>query len=478
MILDQIVRERRKDILRAKKERPLDQFILDLQPSDRDFRSICSPGSFGIIAEFKRRSPSEGPIGQSPDLAETVGLYDRIPHIKALSILTESRHFGGSAEDLRTARQLTAKPLLRKDFIIDEYQVYESRFFGADAILLIARILSPYQISAFARRARQMNMHVLCEIHDEQDLAKVPAGMDIIGINNRDLDSLQIDLGSTASLSAKLKKDYNPVPAVPAGHGKRSVPPLITVTESGIHKRSDLEKVRYHAQAALIGTGILKSGDPEQWFQDLFRPRVKICGITRVDDAQLAAELGADNLGFVMHRKSPRYIDAGEAELIIKQIRARFPDIVFSGVYADEPDDIVLSDLQLASFDYIQSFRDIPSLPRQKQIRTLRVDSDITPLPEHASEYRALLLDTGHPNLAGGTGQRFNWQLIRQLPSDIPYIVAGGIDSNNLTELLDLQVPYIDLSSSLESSPGKKDEDKMRSFFKALNSGQNKAENI
>lgn len=240
MYLDKIIKNKKKEIRKNKKTLPLNKFKPSLKSSDRSFKKAISKG-LNLIAEIKKGSPSKGIINKSFNLEETARIYQKNKHVKAISVLTDYKFFFMAPTCLSTTRKLTKKPILRKDFIIDPYQIYESRLYGADAILLIARILTKNKIKNFIEIAKKYNMNCLVEIHDEKDLKKLPINAEIIGINNRNLDTLKVNLNTTPNLIQKIPKNK------------------IIVSESGFNTKKDIKKVKDKVNAVLIGTSILKS---------------------------------------------------------------------------------------------------------------------------------------------------------------------------------------------------------------------------
>ena len=251
MILGAIVKTKKKEIKEHKKNFPLASFKLFLKKSDRDFKQAISK-KFSLIAEIKKKSPSGGAIRKGFDLNQIARAYQK-SKAAAISVLTDEKYFGGNLVYLRTVHSLTTKPLLRKDFILEKYQIYESRYYGADAVLLIARILTKTKIKNMIIAAKRCNMECLVEIHDEADLKKLPNNVEIIGINNRNLDTLKIDLNTTLNLKKKIQK------------GK------IIVTESGYHTNKEIKRVKNKVNAVLIGTSILKEKDMNKKIDELLR---------------------------------------------------------------------------------------------------------------------------------------------------------------------------------------------------------------
>jgi len=216
----------------------------DLPPL-RNFKAAISvPDRMGIIAEIKFASPSAGAIREKMDVC-TIGRIYEEAGAAAISVLTDSRFFGGNLSDLPLLKKAVSLPILRKDFIIDEIQLRESRFYGADAVLLIARILSRNQLKEMLVFCRELGLTPLTEVHDHEDLEKAyDCGAEVIGINNRDLDSFEVTLRTTLDL-ARL---------VPKGR--------ILVSESGISNKEDMQILKKSGvHAVLVGTSLMKSKD-------------------------------------------------------------------------------------------------------------------------------------------------------------------------------------------------------------------------
>jgi indole-3-glycerol phosphate synthase len=219
---------------------------LSARGEDRPFNEALVRPGLSLIAEFKRRSPSAGDISASAAVADQVSAYER-GGAAALSVLTDERHFGGSLEDLRAARETCDLPILRKDFIVDPYQLYEAAVNGADAVLLIVRALGDRELGAMYEEARGLDLDCLVEVHNAEELERaLEMDADVIGINNRDLDEGSVDVSRT----------YELMPDVPAGK--------TVVAESGISARAELEELeRVGVDAVLIGGALMVAADPE-----------------------------------------------------------------------------------------------------------------------------------------------------------------------------------------------------------------------
>lgn len=247
-VLDRIVEATRQDLRRRRREVPLATLerALAVRADDRPFSEALVRPGVSLIAEHKRRSPSAGPIRDGATVTEVVQAYER-GGAAALSVLTERHHFGGSLDDLREARAASALPILRKDFIVDGYQVYESAVAGADAILLIVAALDAEQLAALYAEARGLDLDVLVEVHDERELASaLEVDADVIGINNRDLTDFSVDVQRTFELLSD----------VPAGK--------TVVSESGFSTRAQLDELeRVGVDAVLVGESLMRADDME-----------------------------------------------------------------------------------------------------------------------------------------------------------------------------------------------------------------------
>jgi indole-3-glycerol phosphate synthase len=220
---------------------------------DRPFNEALVRPGLSLIAEFKRRSPSAGQIApESVDVATQVAAYER-GGAAALSVLTDEPNFGGSLADLRAARAACGMPILRKDFIIDPYQLYEAAVNGADAVLLIVAALGDEDLRSLYQEARSIDLDCLVEVHDAEELERaLEAGAEVLGINNRDLDDMSVDVATT----------YELMPNVPAGK--------TVVAESGISGREELEELeRVGVDAVLIGSALMAVADPEAKVREL-----------------------------------------------------------------------------------------------------------------------------------------------------------------------------------------------------------------
>jgi len=245
-ILDAIVEHKRVEILRRKQKRPLSNLVA-MPGYRRRTNGILLPveGCAGIIAEFKRKSPSRGMINRDADPLEVAGGY-AAAGAAAVSILTDRDFFGGSLRDLRGVReQFPELPLLRKDFIIDPYQLHEASAYGADLVLLIAAILEKGEVADLALEARSLDMQVLFEVHGEEELEKYDPAIGYVGVNNRDLKTFRVDTATSIRLAGRLPRE------------------AVWVSESGISTREDLETLSEAGfRLFLMGERFMREPDP------------------------------------------------------------------------------------------------------------------------------------------------------------------------------------------------------------------------
>jgi indole-3-glycerol phosphate synthase len=256
MILDEIVADKRRAHA-ARKPLSLERLWQDVRtllPARSLNAALRAPGAAAprVIAEFKRRSPSAGPIRPGADAGEIAAAYAEAG-ASALSILTDERFFDGRMQDLQAARAKVALPLLRKDFLLDDRDLLEARLGGADAALLIVRILPRAELAALIRVAAEAGLEVLVEAHTAEEIdAALAAGARIVGVNHRDLDTLAIDL----SLSARARTQVGPV--------------VTLVAESGIQTRADVARMREHgADAILVGESLMRAPEPGRALEEL-----------------------------------------------------------------------------------------------------------------------------------------------------------------------------------------------------------------
>ncbi len=424
--------------------------IETLRPqADRTGRSVASaiarPGA-RFILEIKKASPSAGAIRANADVAAIARGYAGVAD--ALSVLTDGSHFGGSLDDVRTARGHFDGPILAKDFFLDPRQVVEARIAGADAVLVMLSLLDDGAARTMIDEARRLGMDCLVEVHDEPEMARALAlGAPLIGINNRDFRYLSIDLATTERLA-------------------RLAPDRLLVSESGIGSRSDVERLAPQVDGFLIGSSLMRARDPAQAARELIFGRVKLCGLNRPDD--IAAGAAAAFAGFVFVPGTPRHVSAEQAAPLAGQARRR--GMLPVGVFRDAPladisDIATLLNLHAVQLhgreddDYVSALR--RQLPAHCEVWTaVSVGRDSL---DRSGGHR-LLFD----NQDGGSGQGFDWRLLRDHPRLDQALIAGGIGPGNARQAAALGAYAIDAGSALDAAPGLKSAIAIRGLFEAL----------
>ncbi|MDR1860065.1 MAG: indole-3-glycerol phosphate synthase TrpC [Bacteroidales bacterium] len=249
-ILETICTNKRHEVAEQKRITGIEQLKEQLQATSRkkiSFRQALETSATGIIAEFKRKSPSKGWIHRDADIEQVVRGYEA-GGASAVSCLTDEKFFGGSFSDFEKARSaLTRIPLLRKDFIVDEYQLYQSKALGADAVLLIAACLSRDEVQRFVDLAHELDMETLLEIHSESELSHIPPVADVIGINNRDLKTFITDISHTVRLSRLIPAEF------------------VKISESGLSSPDTVIALRREGfRGFLMGENFMKTARPER----------------------------------------------------------------------------------------------------------------------------------------------------------------------------------------------------------------------
>jgi indole-3-glycerol phosphate synthase / phosphoribosylanthranilate isomerase len=469
--LSEIIRAKRRRIESAKKRGDMER-QLERSGKHRLIAALAGQTRPNIIAEFKRRSPSKGSINSESDPATMARIYE-VAGAAAISVLTEEDYFGGSLEDLRQIRGAVRLPLLRKDFIVDEGQLYESAWAGADAVLLIVAAMDDQTLIRLRKVAEdELGMDALVEVHTKHELERaIGCGAHLIGVNNRNLRTFEVSVETSRELA-------------------RAAPADVTlVSESGL-KPADVEELRKAGyRGFLIGERFMRSDDPEGAIREFIgepaslTPRVKICGITNLRDARAAVEAGADMLGFNFYPPSPRFIDPEAAREIIAAVRAdggpEPAGVIMLGVFVNESVENVIRIAERSGLDGIQLHGDETAeyfdelkqhSPQRFAVKVVRSNGtvDVPGLRAYAAD--AFMLDTYDPNLRGGTGRTADWTAAREAARRLPRLfLAGGLTPENVGAAISSVRPYaVDACSALELSPGKKDRARMREFVAAV----------
>ncbi|MFL6539195.1 MAG: bifunctional indole-3-glycerol-phosphate synthase TrpC/phosphoribosylanthranilate isomerase TrpF [Chthoniobacterales bacterium] len=449
--LAQILARRREDV------RELVQAPTTRARSPHRFSSALRRSGTNIIAEFKRASPSLGPIRPDANIEQIVRMYESAG-ARALSILTEPNFFGGSLEDLRQARAITALPILRKDFIVGLRQIDEAAAAGADAILLIVAALSDNELQRFHAHAGELGLDALIEVHTSDEMERaVSSGAKVIGVNNRDLRSFKTSLETSEQLA------------------QLAPPDAMLVTESGIASRADVERLaRCGYRGFLVGESLMRAEDAGASIRRLRgEPLIKICGVTNASDARLCAELGVQMIGLNFSPQSKRCISADDAREVVDAVRPGFPAVKFVGVFVDQELGFVREIARELHLDAVQLHGDeSPEYARDVQapfvIKALRVSDNFS--PDAAADYDcdAILLDGYSPSAHGGMGTRFDWSVASAVKAK-RLILAGGLTTENIRDAVEMVRPYaVDICSGVEDAPGRKSPEKLRRFIRAI----------
>jgi indole-3-glycerol phosphate synthase len=375
--------------------------------------ALSAPG-FGAIAEFKRRSPSAGDINPRARVEDVVPAYEA-GGARAVSVLVDAA-FAGSLDDLRAARATADVPLLAKGFFSTEEHLRELREAGADAALLILRDLDDATAAKLMNAAEDIGLDTIVEAHDEEELGRATRlGARVIGVNARDLGTFHIDRGAQLELVARAPRDR------------------VVVAESAIHTRAQAAAAELAgASAVLVGTSLMRADEPGVKLHELLsRPLVKVCGLTRQEDADAAVEAGADLCGFIFAEGSPR-----RATEVL-----RVPETALSvAVFVGEPED--------RGADLVQLYEPQEGAVRGRDAVLLRDDEPVARVADLPWEGD----DPDHWRTAGGDGR---------------VVLAGRLGPDNVRAAIRAVRPWaVDAASRLESAPGIKDHEKMRAFVR------------
>ena len=429
-----------------------------------------------VVAEFKRRSPSAGTIRSDLSATDIATRYER-GGACAISVLTDEQYFGGSIADLSAIRATTDLPLLRKDFIIDEIQIYEAAAAGADAVLLIVAALDDGTLAKLRTTAEdELGLDALVEVHTSEELrCAVRAGARIIGVNNRDLRTFRTSLETSERLIAEAPPDR------------------IMISESGFKGANDLRRLQTLGfRGFLVGEALMRASDPEAALRDFIAGaefptahsevattersngiQIKICGVTNADDARACVELGADMIGFNFYPASPRYVEPPIVRRIVEALPARTCAI---GVFVDAEPAEIRNVAKIAGIRCVQLHGDTTPEWCSDLSREFRVicalSTDTRFEPEHAAAFPNcdVLVDAYHPELRGGTGHTCDWSAARAAMHYTHFLIlSGGLNAENVGSAIAAVMPdAVDVCSGIESAPGVKDHRALKQFISAV----------
>ena len=443
-VLASIVERKRRDVAAR-----LGGGTFAAQPTQRSLRAALARPGARFIMEVKKASPS----GHRSSVPVEAAVDAYAPVADAISVLTDGPFFGGSLDDLRTARERFDGPILAKDFIVDPGQVAEARAHGADAVLAIMAALSDDEAAAVLAEARRLSMDVLVEVHDETELQRaLRLDARIIGINNRDLKTLRTDLSTTERLAPLVPQDR------------------IIVSESGLGARRDVERLGPLVDAFLVGSSLMSAGDVPQAARLLVFGPVKICGLTMAEDVRLAAAAGATHAGFIFVPGTPRRLGSEAAALVAEACSSGLRAV---GVFRDQQPSDVSATAHALGLDAVQlhgAEDDLGGLranfPPDCEIWAVSAVGDSLDPPRAGAD--RTLFDTRLGASSGGTGRAFDWSRIAGR-ADLPTaFLAGGIGPHNVRAAQKVGAFGLDIGSSIEAAPGRKEPERLRSLFEAL----------
>ncbi|VTY43116.1 bifunctional indole-3-glycerol-phosphate synthase TrpC/phosphoribosylanthranilate isomerase TrpF [Veillonella atypica] len=473
MILDTIVEATKVRVAQEKKvETPeaVKAAALAL-PSDTGFpfEAALRQQDFNFICEVKKASPSKGIISEHFPYLDIAKEYE-VAGAAAISVLTEPDFFKGDKKYLQEIASTVKIPVLRKDFIIDEYQIYQAKVWGASAILLICACLDVPTLTKFRKLADSLGLSSLVEAHDEQEVQMaIDCGARIIGVNNRNLKDFTVDVQNSVRLRNLVQDD------------------VIFVSESGLETPDDIQVLRdNNIGVALMGETFMRSPNKIEKLAYLYgptyyTPKVKMCGISKVDTIPAVVEAKPDYMGLVF-APSKRQVTMEQAKMLVEALYNQCKEqnntvsIKTVGVFVNETLDNLVAIAREANLDAVQLHGDedeafIQSLKERTNVEVwkavqIRSAADAEVWIDSSADM--LLFDAYHKGERGGTGDVFDWSCLDTF--ERPFMLAGGIDSTNVARAIRTVRPYgIDISSGIETN-GVKDDEKIIAFTKIVNS--------
>ncbi|MGX2949496.1 bifunctional indole-3-glycerol-phosphate synthase TrpC/phosphoribosylanthranilate isomerase TrpF [Ursidibacter sp. B-7004-1] len=460
-ILQTIVKDKAQWVAEQSSLFPLAQFQSQITPSDRDFYAAFAKHSHHLpayILECKKASPSKGLIRAEFDLDAIAQVYKY--YATAISVLTDEKYFQGDFRYINQVRQQVTQPILCKDFMLSTYQVYLARYYQADAILLMLSVVDDETYRELSNLAHSLGMGVLTETSNEQEFERALAlKAKIIGVNNRNLHDLSIDMNRIVDL---VKKYRTQIPD-----------DVRLISESGIYSHQQVKTIQPYAQGFLIGSSLMGNADLNNAVRAVIFGENKVCGLTRPQDVQAVYQNGALYGGLIFAENSPRALSLRQAQELVTQAPLRFV-----GVFQNQAVDFVekiAKQLELYAVQLHGSEDDAyiaqlhQKLNGKIQIwRALSIDTHATEFAFSDNPFVACyVLDSKTATQQGGTGQVFNWSLI---PVELKQkaLLAGGINLDNLQQALAQGCLGVDLNSGVESAKGIKDHQKIQQAFKQI----------
>ena len=447
-------------------------------PSDTGFpfEAALRQQDFNFICEVKKASPSKGIIAEHFPYLDIAKEYE-VAGAAAISVLTEPDFFKGDKKYLQEIASTVKIPVLRKDFIIDEYQIYQAKVWGASAILLICACLDVPMLTKFRELADSLGLASLVEAHDEKEVQMaIDCGARIIGVNNRNLKDFTVDVQNSVRLRNLVQDD------------------VIFVSESGLETPEDIQVLRdNNIGVALMGETFMRSPNKVEKLAYLYgptyyTPKVKMCGISKVETIPAVVEAKPDYMGLVF-APSKRQVTVDQAKILVEELHRGYAKkygsdtehdkngtIKTVGVFVNETVENLVTIANEANLDAVQLHGDedeafIQSLKERTNVEVwkavqIRSAADVEKWIDSSADM--LLFDAYHKDERGGTGEVFDWSSLDAF--ERPFMLAGGIDSTNVARAIRTVRPYgIDISSGIETN-GVKDDEKIKAFTKIVNS--------
>ena len=427
------------------------------------FEAALRQQDFNFICEVKKASPSKGIIAEHFPYLDIAKEYE-VAGAAAISVLTEPDFFKGDKKYLQEIASTVKIPVLRKDFIIDEYQIYQAKVWGASAILLICACLDVPTLTKFRELADSLGLSSLVEAHDEAEVQMaIDCGARIIGVNNRNLKDFTVDVQNSVRLRNLVQDD------------------VIFVSESGLETPEDIQVLRdNNIGVALMGETFMRSPNKVEKLAYLYgpiyyTPKVKMCGISKIETIPAVVEAKPDYMGLVF-APSKRQVTVEQAEILVKELHKQCINhydtkvVKTVGVFVNETLDNLVTIAKEVNLDavqlhgdedeaFIQSLKECTNVEVWKAVQ-IRSTADAEKWIDSSADM--LLFDAYHKAERGGTGEVFDWSCLDEF--ERPFMLAGGIDSTNVARAIRTVRPYgIDISSGIETD-GVKDDEKIKAF--------------
>ncbi|CAL4320792.1 bifunctional indole-3-glycerol-phosphate synthase TrpC/phosphoribosylanthranilate isomerase TrpF [Buchnera aphidicola] len=446
-ILKEIIYNKFEWLKKYKKQYSLEIIKKNIKNSNRNFYEKIKTTRPCFILEAKKKSPSKGIINKHFDIIKIAKYYKK--HATIISVLTEEKYFQGSFQFLQIMHTLVKQPILCKDFFIDPYQIYLARYYNADAILLMLSVLNDNEYKILSDIAHNLNMGVLTEINNTSELNRaIQLQAQVIGINNRNLEDLSINMNKTYQLAPLIPKEKT------------------IISESGIYNNQQIKKLKKIVHGFLIGSSIMQSKNIAIKINSIIFGENKVCGLRKIQDAQKIKKFGAVYGGLIFVPKSIRYITIQIAENIISDTFLKYV-----GVFQNEKIENILSIINQLPLHAIQ----LHGNEDQEYINNLKKK-----IHKKIKIWKALYINEERNNIhfqnidyylfdnkTGGSGKCFDWSKIPKYNLNKCFL-SGGLSIQNYHKAEKLNCYGLDFNSKLETHKGVKDYKKIKELFKKI----------